>query len=142
MSERKDEPVDPEDRVAKVRSLYAEDEKTQEKWAQRRERKLKLHTVAGMLIFFILNIFFGAPGVFEPLNLFITFLLSSLFGLPLGFAISWVGGGMPKGALISSAAFTVVWALLISFGVAQAESWLLESLAAGALIGWHVNLDE
>lgn len=150
MNDRKDERCGGEDAVAKVRSLYAEDEKRQQLWKARRERKLKVHTVAGMLIFFVLNIFFGSPSVFEPLNMFITFVMSAIFGLPLGFLISLVGGGMPRGALVSSVAFTLVWALLILLGVAEAEHFLLESLVAGALfgaipgalIGWHVNLDE
>lgn len=150
MSEREEKPQEKPDPYAKVRSLYEEDDKRVQLWQTRRERRLKLHTVAGMLIFFILNVFFGAPSVFEPLNMFITFLMSAIFGLPLGFVISWVGGGMPKGAIVSSIAFTMVWALLILIGVADAEHVLLESLVAGALfgaipgalIGWHVNLDE
>lgn len=147
MSDRSNRSGGDGEQIAKVRALFVEDEKARRAWDGRARRRVKLHTFTGLLTFFALSVLFGAPEVFEPQTLLLTFITSAIFGLPLGYVISKLGGGFVRGAAVSIVAFTVTFTLVQLF--ARGGISLHESLVAGVLfgaipgglIGWHVGLD-
>jgi hypothetical protein len=100
------------------------------------------------MTFFAINLLLGLPHSLHPSALVQNAVVSALFGLPIGWVISWRRGGPIQGALISAAAFVVVrlvLGLIEGLGPAayvQAVVWGVCGLLPGALIGIHVEMDE
>ena len=116
--------------------------------ALRVKRLRRLHAVVGAMTLFALNLLVGLPQSLLPAALVQNAVLSSLFGLPIGWLISRRRGGAIQGALISAAAFVVV-RLIIGLveglgpgAYVQAVVWGACGLLPGALIGVHVEMDE
>ena len=154
---RKDYPQEsPEERAE---SLSPEDQEYLRKINTMRDisekniiRKLKAHSVTGAVTFAILAIVFGFPDSLDPLPLLLILILSAVFGLPLGYIISAKGGGLMRGALISSGVFTLMFLILNIGRIAGSENPYNEILFVflmgfifgalpGAVIGYHIDLD-
>ena len=129
-----------------------EDEAKEKAWEERRRKRLKGHAVTGVLTFAILNILLGLPGSLHPLRLVVILVFSAVFGLPLGYLISLWGGGLMKGAVISSGVFVLLRIILSVPALFQSGSPVIVLFYAvlggvvagaipGAIIGWHVDLD-
>lgn len=116
--------------------------------ALRTRRIRRLHALTGAMTFFILNLLLGLPQSLAPGPLFVNAITSTIFGLPIGWIISWRRGGALQGALLSAGTFIGVRLLLGILGGAgegalgPALLWGLTGLLPGALIGLHVEMDE
>ncbi|MBI2970654.1 MAG: hypothetical protein HYY36_07920 [Gammaproteobacteria bacterium] len=128
--------------------LQEEGRKKDLEWEQRRRRLHKAHAVTGAVTFFIFNLLIGLPGSILPVHLLINAIMSTLFGLPIGYLISTQRGGAVRGALISASAFIVVRLILAVFlssgsvGIVTIAWWGIVGIIPGALIGIHVEMDE
>lgn len=117
-------------------------------------KKTKSHAVTGILTFFFLRALFGFPYSLHPMELVLNAITSTIVGYPLGYLISWAGGGAVRGAFISGTAFTIMGLILylpdLIFGGAEGIAFSVGSLiymfGAGAIpgvyIGYHVELDQ
>ena len=130
-----------------------EREETEQRWAKRRKDALKGYAVTGALTFFFLNTFFGLPGSLHPLTLILNVILSVLFGMPVGYLIGAKGGGLVRGAMVSSLFFALLRVLLalpamVSSGrfteslLSAVVGGILIGAIPGGIIGWHVELSE
>ena len=94
----------------------------------------------------------GCPRSLQASNLLISFVMSCLFGCPMGYVIGVRGGGLIQGGLISSGAFALLNLILTHplipvFGVVP---WLIQAglfglivgLIPGGIIGLHVQLSK
>lgn len=136
-----------------IAEMQREKEENDRQWEERRKRALKGYAVTGALTFFILNAVFGFPQSLHPLTFILNIIFSALFGLPLGYLIGTKGGGLVKGAIISSVFFAALRILfivpsMISSGnvteslLSAAVSGILIGAIPGGIIGWHVDLSK
>jgi hypothetical protein len=135
-----------------LEKMWREKEAKEKATEERRRQRLKGHAITGALTFAILNILLGLPGSLHPLRLVVILFFSAVFGLPLGYLISLWGGGLMKGAVISSGVFVLLRIVLSVPALFQSSSPVMVLFYAvlggvvagaipGAIIGWHVDLD-
>jgi len=130
--------------------IKAKEEAKEEQRARRRKEALRGHVVTGVLTFTLLSLFLGFPESLQPLSLLTLLVFSVLLGGPLGLVIGLAGGGVIKGALISSAFFTVLRLILqirvslLGNGETSLMTAVLGGLFLGALpgavIGLHISM--
>jgi len=125
--------------------IKAKEEAKEEQRARRRKEALRGHVVTGVLTFTLLSLFLGFPESLQPLSLLTLLVFSVLLGGPLGLVIGLAGGGVIKGALISSAFFTVLRLMsLLGNGETSLMTAVLGGLFLGALpgavIGLHISM--
>lgn len=123
---------------------------TGERHSGRRITQLyRYHPIAGAGILFCLMTFTGFPSSLSLPNLFMNLGASVLVGAPMGFLISYIGGGFFVGALISMMVFAgldlsmlfvkgATDSILVVPILMQALMW---GWIPGCLIGVHVNQD-
>ena len=132
-----------------VEEMRDERERREQHFKANRRIRLRNHAIAGAAIFFILSCLFGLPESLYPGQLARNLGLSVLFGMPIGFTISYMGGGVWRGALISGSTFACLSILLAFLGEGKLLfdiPWIVASFALGAIpgiiIAYHVDLDE
>lgn len=119
----------------------------------RRKDNLRGYAFAGAATFAILSILFGLPSSLHPLNLIVILISSTIVGAPIGYLIGRAGGGMLKGAVISSGAFAVLQLIntlpLLSKGVdvgallfSAVFYGILVGVIPGVILGWHVDMNK
>lgn len=127
-----------------------EGKSTGERFSERRSTQLfKYHPVAGAVILFALLTFTGLPESLGIQDLFMNLGASVLVGAPMGFLISYIGGGFFVGALISMVVFAGLDLLMLGmYGATDTVlvvPVLMQALfwgwIPGSLIGIHVNHD-
>ncbi len=135
-------------------SLAAEDERILREARDRSRVKSvrKSHAITGLITFFLINLLVGLPGSLHPLDLAANFVVSAVFGLPIGYLISARRGGLYRGALISAAALVLARLLLGIVDLARGAEpgavllgaflWGMAGVLPGAIIGLHVEQDE
>ncbi len=118
---------------------------------ERLKDRRKAHACTGAITFLLLNLLVGLPSSLLPWNLVLNALTSMVFGLPVGWLISRLGGGPWRGAFISMATFIaarIVLGLpsLLGSGTMggvlfAAAIWGLGGVIPGLIIGYHVKDD-
>lgn len=116
-------------------------------------KKTKSHAITGIITFFILRAMFGFPESLLPTVLIFNAITSTIIGYPLGYLISWAGGGIVRGALISGSAFALMGLVLLlpvliwggadgaAFSIASMIYMFVVGAVPGVYIGYHVELD-
>lgn len=130
-----------------LRRQFEEEDLRREEAAMQRSRDASIrHALTGAMTFAILQLVLGFPVSILPLSLLENAVTSCLFGAPVGYWIGRVGGGVWRGAAISSFVFTGtrLVAMWLS-GSTPSAFWLTVLLVAfagalpGIIIGWHVE---
>ena len=119
--------------------------------AQRLKRRRMTHALTGAATFFLVNLLTGLPGSLGPGTLVLNAITSLGFGLPIGYIISRMGGGVVRGAAISGATFICARLVLAVPALVRGEGgfevllpailWGIMGVIPGALIGMHVETD-
>lgn len=137
-----------------VVNKYRAAEEEQHRLAEmRRKDNLKGYAFAGAATFAGLSILFGLPQSLFPLNLIVILISSMIVGAPIGYLIGRAGGGMLKGAVISSGAFAVLQLvnsipLLLKGADGGAVLFsavfygILVGVIPGVILGWHVDMNK
>jgi len=115
-------------------------------WKWRRKKRLKEHTVTGVILCFGLPTLFGLPSSLLPDRIFFNLVFGFVFGIPLGYLVSKYAESMIGGAAIGCVIGIVycVITMIILGGSATILSVLLGisiGIVPGGIMGWHVEMD-
>ena len=129
----------------------SEEEARDESILVRIRSRRKSHAVTGFVIFFVMNFIMALPGSFHPITILLNLIVSAVFGLPIGYLISVMRGGMYRGMAISMGTFMLARIIL---GIPELIGGALFSeiltgalylgfvgVIPGLIIGIHVEID-
>lgn len=150
------ESIGQDDKLAELRREYAVKNEEQERQSKKYDHyKMIGYGILGIMTFFILNLIVSLPGSLYPSRLLLNAIFSFIFGFPVGYLISRWGGGIAKGALISSGFFALLlvvtsaplffsgnvnWYLFIMWiGITLIKGLILGAIQ-GAIIGYQAKL--